>query len=155
MTTIQVKTIELVGPALHWAVATAVAEDVKITISRAANSNHHEAKISCKYLVKQGQEWVTSTFAWTSDYAPSSDWLQTGALLNTHFFHVDKTGSGSAAQFGHEAVSGDDLQLAICRAVVLKNIGALIDIPSELNVGFLFGKGSVIPIADYTPRPVQ
>lgn len=153
MTKIKVKTPELVGPALHWAVAQAVGRDVKITISRKMNSNHFEAKISCIYPVSKKGLFGTTQESKTSDYAPSSDWLQSGALIDTHSLRVhqnEQDGRASVSLWSAES-HGENVQLALCRAVVQRWAGEFVEIPAELNVGLLHGSGIVYPEDSYTP----
>lgn len=154
MTKIKVKTSELVGPALHWAVAQAVARDVKITISRKVGSNHLEAKISCIYPVDKKGLFGTVSEAWTSDYAPSSDWAQSGALLESISLRMYQDGNGGFASVSIASAEGHgaNLQVALCRAIVQKWGGDSVDIPAELNVGLLQGQGVVLPEKSYIPQ---
>lgn len=124
---IKVKTAELHGAALDWAVAKATqAEELKVTGS---------GRVSCIY------ELAHREGCWTNDYCPSTEWSEGGLLIQAQRIslsgpgcmggqwsaHID-TGSfgGSRYWFGETAL------MAACRALVGTMTGDSVSVPAEL-----------------------
>ena len=121
MTTTKVKTSELVGAALDWAVAKAL--DYK------------------PYLVDQGagpDAWMTQV-PWggmavigEDGWSPSTDWAQGGRLFQTYISAMNDTGSGCWCHCGNNLGEGETILIAACRAIVAAKLGDTVEIPTEL-----------------------
>lgn len=119
---IEVKTADLIGPALDWAVAKATgAHELKIGADKG---------ISCIYQLPDGG-------CWTQYYRPSTGWDQGGPLIEKYKVDLYFDGRAWWTQAGtvdtgplacrHEAVL-----IAACRAVVAAHLGYTVQIPDEL-----------------------
>ena|SRR5690554_1138318 len=112
----KVKTSELEGAALDWAVAKAASVDVY--------ANPH---------------WGPVTKDGCSPYRPSTDWSQGGPLIDRYLieFRTQAKGCKVLAWAAHEPrpSEGPSHLVAACRAVVKIEIGDTIDVPDELMEG--------------------
>ncbi|CDH06830.1 conserved hypothetical protein [Xenorhabdus bovienii str. oregonense] len=119
----KIKTSELTGKALDWAVAKSIGLPAIVTPLTPFGN-----------LIIEGME---------EDYTPSTDWSQCGQLIEKHrvelnFNSVSKEWSAYIFNFEElESVieDGDTPQIAICRAVVAARWGNEVDIPDELVEG--------------------
>lgn len=117
----KIKTAELTGAALDWAVAKAVG--LKPIINRRLNP-------------------VVRTFRGLSSdgYAPSNNWAQCGPLrdkfkIDVMDFSDDSEPYISASyekNHGMYSVEADSALIAICRAVVSCKLGDEVEVPDEL-----------------------
>lgn len=109
----KIKTSDLTGAALDWAVA--------------------EADGLRPYWYK-GSVWVLD--GKTNKTLPqfSADWAQGGPLLERHLFFLEDQGDGvwGAEGVGGEPEYGLTPLIAICRAVVCCKLGDEVDVPDEL-----------------------
>jgi hypothetical protein len=121
-----VRTAELIGAALDWAVGIAVGEH----ITRIVGDHPH--------VLINGQI--------AGRYLPSTDWSQGGALLDQHCKGFGLIQDGKATTwraFGYSRhafdserlqrmASGTSILVAACRAIVAANLGDAVQIPAEL-----------------------
>lgn len=108
----KVKTSELEGIALNWAVAGLV---------------HTERWRHEKY---EG-----GLFASMHGYTPSTDWSQCGPLIEEYKIITDPPDGmfpSWCAWLGIDAGDGPTALIAICRAIVSAKLGDTVDIPDEL-----------------------
>jgi len=126
---IEVKTAELSGPSLRWAVAQA--EGLEVTIHPPAYGNGHRLAVNGK----------------TEAYRPDTDWGQGGPLLDRHcksFGCVQDGRDGTWRAFGYgkgeafdpnrtmRLASGPSILVAACRAIVAAKLGDTVAVPAEL-----------------------
>ena len=124
----KIKTSELQGAALDWAVAEAVGVEVDI-----------RAESPCK-VHDSGGVWLQPTAR--RPYMPSSNWGQGGPLIEA--YHVDLesnladewAGSVAAEDPGGDprwiSKTGPTPLIAACRAIVAAKMGDEVDVPEEL-----------------------
>ena len=121
MEMIEVKTAELIGPALDWAVAQAIgADQVEFCVVGSA------AFIAC---IHRG--------TWERNWRPSTDWSQCGPLIEKYDIHIAAPARILTYFKWHaqtKNVHCEDLSLlvAVCRAVVSDRLGAVVSVPSRL-----------------------
>lgn len=115
---IEIKTAELTGAALDWAVAKA--EGVEISLSGA----HPHAVVDGRLV---------------GYYAPSSKWNQGGPLIEKYKLDIgapleNKNGPWNAAtEWAHPmGYKGDTPLIAACRAIVASVLGDTVSVPKEL-----------------------
>lgn len=117
---IEVKTAELIGPALDW--ATAKASETKIDDSR-------------------GKELrIDIAPGFQSPWIPSVNWYQGGPLIDQFkigfalyeepMLYFAVTGVNALDVFG--SARGETHLIAACRAIVVAKIGAIVSVPKEL-----------------------
>ncbi|MDE9480010.1 DUF2591 domain-containing protein [Xenorhabdus bovienii] len=114
----KIKTSELTGRALDWAVAKADGRGVKIN--------------------ELGYVFVNDNRS-IGVYSPSTDWAKCGELIEKHRVELDFNSVSeewSAYIFNFEELEsviedGDTPQIAICRAVVAAQLGDEVEIPDE------------------------
>lgn len=122
----KVKTSELIGPALDWAVGVALklpVEIVQIFQYGRPNGKHY---ISIGETDKDGAE---------VDFEPSNEWSQSGPIIHSEKIGVWWDGTWHAKYDGclHEEVQdADDPLLAAMRCYVARRLGDEIEIPEEL-----------------------
>ena len=120
---IEVKTSNLAGAALDWAVALATGAD-EIQIG--------EHGIVCIYDTPEGG-------CWTNMYQPASDWSQGGPLIEKHMVSLhcpQSTGDVWAGwvitEKGEFCQAGDHALIAACRAIVAAKLGDTVQVPKDL-----------------------
>lgn len=115
----EVKTTELAGDGLDWAVAKAVGEQ----------------------LVKYGGCFCLATefdgCGEPSGYSPSTDWSQGGPLIEKYTIGVDLERDGlwvaTPPNWNEETIQyGSTPLIAACRAIVAAKLGGVVSVPSEL-----------------------
>lgn len=119
---IEVRTAELEGAALDWAVALADGRDMGLLVP-------------CGSRVQIFGMW-SSGCTW----APTTDWAQGGPLIGRHELCLFSGQSGSEswrASFGELPYerpysSGATPLIAACRAIVAAKLGDTVSVPSEL-----------------------
>jgi hypothetical protein len=118
---IDVKTSELSGPALRWAVAQA--ERLEVTIHPPAYGNGH------RITVKGRPE----------AYRPDMDWGQGGPLIENYKLDIgapmeSKQGPWNAnTEWGNPlGCKGETPLIAACRAIVAAKLGDTVTVPAEL-----------------------
>ncbi|PZE12808.1 hypothetical protein DMX10_13980 [Pseudomonas sp. 57B-090624] len=116
-----VRTAELIGAALDWAVGIAVGEH----ITRIVGDHPH--------VLINGQI--------AGRYLPSTDWSQGGPLIEKCMVRTQyaadtekRADAGCLAQVWrpYAMAHGDTLLIAACRAIVAANLGDEVQIPAEL-----------------------
>ncbi|MBD1590232.1 phage protein NinX family protein [Pseudomonas typographi] len=123
---VEVKTQDLEGAALDWAVAKATnAPELKISA---------RGTVICTYEIPEGS-------CWTSFYEPSTDWSQGGPLIEKYGVSLDCIAplnsweafvwGGPSACNGFIAEAETPL-IAACRAIVASVLGDTVSVPREL-----------------------
>lgn len=112
---VEVKTADLVGPALDWAVGVAEGNPMRVPVSDVVWSD------------------------WHGSYAPSINWTQGGPLRDKHRVDItegDHDVSASILTESCECVdaSGPTALIALCRAIVAAKLGDVVQVPAELVV---------------------
>lgn len=117
---VEVKTQDLSGAALDWAVSRA--EGVEISLSGA----HPHAVVDGRFV---------------GNYAPSSKWDQGGPLIEKYKLDIgapmeNNNGPWNAAtEWGHpNGYKGETPLIAACRAIVASVLGDTVSVPKELLV---------------------
>lgn len=118
----EVKTVELIGPALDWAIAQI--EGVEVTIAEP------------QYLVG----WRVARPYPHGKYSPSTDWAVGGPLIDKHKLDLgapmeaDRFTTWTAnTEWGHPlGYKGETALIATCRAIVAAKLGNTVQIPAEL-----------------------
>lgn len=114
-----IRTQDLTGSALDWAVAKAVCPE---SLKNSCNLN--------------GFPYWSEGWLWNG--SPSTDWNQCGQLIDRHKVDMHFAGYAWMAQAetlskeSHLACYGDTPLIAICRAIVACELGESVDIPDEL-----------------------
>lgn len=137
MTTIEVKTDELTGPALDWAVAMAVGAKLYIG--------------SDGTLQNRPVVWITAggkmgTMPYDEQWSPSCWWAQGGPLIEEHRCILLPTydeddnfncyvssphGGGDEFSYQPKAIGSTPL-IAAMRAIVASKLGDVVSVPEEL-----------------------
>lgn len=118
----KLKTSELTGIALDWAVAKAIGLDVSLKDYSHSSGQYLRSFGSSSDSESEGIE-----------YSPSTDWEQCGSLIEK--YQIDLTcevmaeGPVWSAGYWHD---GKTPQIAVCRNVVDTQLGNVVDIPDEL-----------------------
>lgn len=121
MKTISVKTSELEGAALDWAVAKAVGQDFTSF-----------PWIKTDLLCDRTGEWIED------QWSPSTDWAQGGPLLDAHACHMEQYPLAKNEPWvvwvrdDKAGECGDTLLIAAMRAIGAAELGDTADIPEEL-----------------------
>lgn len=142
---IEVKTAELSGAALDWAVAQAAdVQFFQMGANWPGNSAVNEAArlgpVVIMDLVGKLRLGAGSCFvAWS----PSTDWSQGGPLIHKHAIEVEP--ADRYAEFGNQWgatmigrksdvcwAGGDTPLVAACRVLVLGSLGIVVSVPREL-----------------------
>ena len=120
MSMIEVKTAELSGAALDWAVAEVEGLDASVA--------------SCT-----PPDCETRYYAYVkSPYKPSRDWWQGGSLIEKYQVSItyhnapDKTSLATLASTHPAFECGETVLIAACRAIVAAKLGDTVQIPAEL-----------------------
>lgn len=122
---IEVKTAELIGPALDWAVAKSI------------------GAYRGEYLVCEGGEpwpaWIFPEWfpvkATTGAFSPSENWDQGGPLIAAHRVSViysDETCGPCAWTDSTAPWHGSTPLISACRAIVAAKLGDVVSVPTEL-----------------------
>ena len=114
----KIKTSELEGAALNWAVAMAAGyDDVRVDLDGHVIVVHEENDM-CGLMESEL-------------YSPSTDWSQGGPLIE--WYHVDVESCPWSAYYGRKTMHGDSPLIAACRAIVAAKLGDEVDVPEELT----------------------
>ena len=130
---IEVKTAELIGPALDWAVA--MAEGAKPERPQDGQVSFGGVHMLCgvrKHRLR-GEY----------DYSPSTDWSQGGELIEKYAVKIEHFPSETIASKANariamrssgylQAQSGPTPLVALCRAIVAAKLGDAVSVPEEL-----------------------
>lgn len=119
----KIKTSDLAGRALDWAVATAIGHEIT---SFSADS------VSIQFYSPGG------TAVGIADYSPSADWSMSGPLIDRYQVELFPTRDGDWSGLVHKpklsppGMRGAIPTIALCRAIVAAELGAEVEIPEEL-----------------------
>lgn len=145
MSTIEVKTADLIGPALDWATFCAIYTGIEPTIHVI-----EEATIERKPFIKPITFPRTVHLSYSGAYGvtvpwhPSTDWECGGPLIDKHRFEFEWVGSdwhGEPLEFftacgcdmpADATSAGPTHLIAACRAIVRAKLGDTVQIPAEL-----------------------
>jgi len=125
----KIKTSELEGLALDWAVAKAVGHDVSATVYYSGLNQY--GRVESSRAIDLGE------------YSPSTDWSQGGPLIADGVYMLCRQNPLSPIPFetegwiaAHEGLpflfDGPTPLIAACRAIVAAKLGDEIDVPEEL-----------------------
>lgn len=131
---VEVKTDELIGQSLDWAVATAEAMPVKhdpMGFGRTENGGFWVWGDSISGpMLKIGS-------ASTLGYSPSTSWAQGGPLIESYIGAI--SGPTAARDYAIACVKGSSVPvrgssilIAACRAIVAAKLGDVVQVPVEL-----------------------
>lgn len=133
----EVKTAELSGPALDWAVAEAEGIQRFVmgndwpgnsVVNDAADS---ERVVICNLVGRL----VVARGGWSGEWKPSSDWSQGGPLIDKRRMSFeDGVADYYAVCAGGEGYGPTHL-VAACRSIVSAALGDTVQVPSELTGG--------------------
>lgn len=128
---IEVKTAELDGAALDWAVASTLGWQVEIKpISTYSNASTGHRQKATGYRL-----WMVSDVE-PEECTPSTDWSQGGHLLESYrtaFLIVAEGEEFVAVLPDHGAAGvGATHLIAACRAIVAAKLGETVSVPAEL-----------------------
>ncbi|PHM72325.1 phage protein NinX family protein [Xenorhabdus sp. KJ12.1] len=122
----KIKTSELTGRALDWAVAVAIGATEKTLPS------------GRKWMKLSDSDYYVSNHG-LYNFDPSTDWAQCGQLIEKYDIYPSRFYECSEnnlkkyqAGTGLACMRGETQKIAVCRAVVATELGREIDIPDEL-----------------------
>ncbi|MGX0957414.1 hypothetical protein AB7M18_003542 [Pseudomonas viridiflava] len=136
---VEVKTADLVGAALDWAVAQVEkVEGLVIRRGKPAFEMEFDPEASAdEFCLKEYKCWL--------NYSPSTDWSQGGPLIHKHQIefcanseenHAMHASLSAWRRYGksHRTrwSSGQDHLIAGCRAIVASVLGETVSVPKEL-----------------------
>lgn len=136
MKMVEVKTAELIGPALDWAVAQAAGWAVEIK----PHGEYSNASTGHKLKGRSYRLWMVSDVE-TEECAPSTDWSQGGPLIaryNIDLNHMGAKGDSIEACLNDFdlmrgwVIEGETHLVAACRAIVAAKLGDVVSVPAEL-----------------------
>lgn len=117
---IEVKTKELIGPVLDWAVA------------QVEGVNYRKDGIKGKTRIAP-RKWHNHT---KSNFSPSTDWSWGGPLIDKFMIGFGVYSDAYLAVIGVNEMSGAELGpthlIAACRAIVAAKLGDTVSVPKEL-----------------------
>lgn len=114
---IEVKTAELIGPALDWA--------VQMSVWTAGGHVHEENAAA----LREGAIAVSKEFKY------STNWSESGPLIDKYCSALNKGEIGWWSHAGDRLGEGDTALVALCRAVAATKLGDVVRIPVELLGG--------------------
>lgn len=124
---IEVKTADLVGEALGWAVGKAEGLNLELVPPQYGNP----WRVFARY---QGQ-----AIEHTKRYNPGEDWALGGPLIEKHMVSLhcpqstdDVWASWVITNKGEFCQAGDNALIATCRAIVAAKLGDTVQVPKEL-----------------------
>lgn len=150
MNTIEVKTSELEGAALDWAVAQidpmcdglswVFSEKYKtfVGIAQIDGDSTVCAFLSSKISVFGHGLRMALRRAQATHYRPSTDWSQGGPLIDRYSINIGRRDGVSLAQcmeLQSHALSGQTTLIAACRAIVDAKLGDTVQVPADLIGG--------------------
>ena len=146
MTLVEVKTAELIGPALDWAVAKAIGWKEPIYGVGAIYYIAQDNFLSMEKPDPDEPDDVTAPhhFNHYEQWSPSRIWNQGGVLIEKYKPDLQTTSGGEfAAYLNNDTACPDPLifengptyLVALCRAIVAAKIGDVVSVPAELVGG--------------------
>ena len=130
MSMIEVKTAELIGPALDWAVAKANGFAVQVR----PYAEFCNASTGHKVKARYHRVWYEFDGD-LEEYSPSADWSQGGPLIDKHNVEILRAGDYVMAKlYGLTNAAGDGKTplIAACHAIVAAKLGDAVSVPEEL-----------------------
>lgn len=136
---IEVKTADLIGPALDWAVAKANGFAVQVR----PYAEFCNASTGHKVKARYHRVWYEFDGD-LEEYSPSADWSQGGPLVDKYKPDLQTTAQGEfAAYLNNDTAcpdplifqSGPTYLVALCRVVVAAKLGDVVGVPAELVGG--------------------
>lgn len=118
MTTIQVRTSELIGRALDWAIAQV--EQVETSVSGGKLFKVHD---------RHGIKLIPSV---RREYSPSTDWSRGGPLFDKYEMRLDDGIGGWLAFADGVCAWGETHLIAACRSIVAAKLGDVVNVPMEI-----------------------
>lgn len=136
---VEVKTAELVGPALDWAVANAT-EAWEFAHEWFPTMTLDPRFIGIRNVAVDGCVWLEPRNPFRQDpqpFRPSTDWAQGGPLRDEYDVGIEP---GVPDGLPYAYVPGRDLDgsfwetalIALCRAIVAAKLGDVVHVPKEL-----------------------
>ena len=127
----KIKTSELTGAALDWAVAKAARRTIEIRVTGRQNTG-------CRFGIFFNQRWIPKE-CW-DEFTPSTDWAQGGPIIDReHISLLSPENNGSwnwiADKGTVRAYSGGpdrSALIAAMRCYVTSTLGKEVDVPEEL-----------------------
>lgn len=135
-TLVEVKTAELVGPALDWAVAEGLGYECgQLSRKNRTLGCRTSNGVVCVIGSLQGASMVEELKA--RFFRPSTDWSQGGPLIDKHKIWVSgpinaRTDWSAAVDTGFDESRGGTALIALCRAFVAVKLGEVVNVPAEL-----------------------
>jgi Protein of unknown function (DUF2591) len=123
---LKVQVQEATGIVLDWMVARASKQIVTIRVTGRQNTG-------CRFGLFFNQRWVREE-RW-DEFAPSSDWSQSGPIIERERIGVWWTGIWHAKYDGwqpHQVQDAHEPLIAAMRCYVINNLGYSVDVPDEL-----------------------
>lgn len=133
---IEVKTAELIGPALDWAVAKANGFAVQVR----PYAEFCNASTGHKVKARYHRAWYEFD-GYLEEYSPSADWSQGGPLIEKYAVKIEHFPSETIASKANAIIamhctaywqSGPTPLVALCRAIVAAKLGDAVSVPAEL-----------------------
>ena len=140
---VEVKTAELTGPALDWAVANAT-EAWEFAHEWFPTMTLDPRFIGVRNVAVDGCVWLEPRNPFRQDpqpFRPSTDWAQGGPLADKYKPDLQTTAKGEfSAYLNNDTAcpdplifqSGPTYLVALCRVVVAAKLGDVVSVPSEL-----------------------
>lgn len=132
---IEVKTADLTGKTLDWAVAIATKGEVLVY----PDGGFCPPEGSVSLNTDDSTLWLNDGERNEEAWSPSTDWAQAGPLIDANSFEVTKECGGWAAireRYCGEPIrwwpEGETIQVAVCRAIVAAKFGDEVMVPKEL-----------------------
>lgn len=128
----KIKTSELTGAVLDWAVATSTYKTAPI--KSACTTRFRVLDDDGEHV---GSIWITEKRTLTSAFAPSSNWVQGGSLIDQHGIWLSDDNDESPEKWiasvgGVHTQTGPTPLIAAMRALVTSRLGDEIEVPDEL-----------------------
>lgn len=130
---VEVKTSELIGPALDWAVAKAIGYQV-VEVPPDFHGNNAGEVLAPAGLIESGYRWPNVGRVHPAAFCKnwSVDWEHGGPLFDLYCSALNKSESGWWALAGKRIGEGETAMVAICRAIVATKFGEVAQVPAEL-----------------------
>lgn len=134
---VEVKTAELVGPALDWAVANAT-EAWEFAHEWFPTMTLDPRFIGIRNVAVDGCVWLEPRNPLRQDpqpFRPSTDWAQGGPLRDKYRVGIEPSGKQVYAWTPDRDLDGcfsETALISICRAIVAAKLGGVVQVPAEL-----------------------
>lgn len=142
---IEVKTADLIGPALDWAVSAVEGVKIKINLPYRAPAGNVFGVPSLECVGS------TDDRGYALDWAPSTDWSQGGPLIDKYELLIEPPVRGVEGisgvewssrlytdpndhdqEFEYYEMSGPTALVAACRVIIDAKLGETVQVPAEL-----------------------